>query len=304
MRLTMEDKFEVIIVGGSYAGLSAAMALGRSLRHTLVIDSGKPCNRQTPHSHNFITHDGNPPSQISALAKQQVSRYSTVKFVSGLVVSAVKTGDGFELKLDDGKQYQTKKILFTTGMKDIMPPIGGFEECWGISVLHCPYCHGYEIRHEPTGIIANGDMAFELVRLIDHWTKSLVLFTNAHSLLTAEQDTKIRSKGIRIVETEISSIEHLNGYMNAVRLQNGEIISLKAIYARPELVQHCVVPIELGCETTPQNLLKVDMFKRTNTPGVYAAGDNTTMIRSVSMAVASGGFAGASINRDIIDETF
>lgn len=300
----MKERFDVIIVGGSYAGLSAAMALGRSLRNTLVIDSGNPCNRQTPHSHNFITHDGDTPAQISALAKQQVSRYPTVKFVDGLVVSGSKTDGGFELILDDGKKFNSKKLLFTTGVRDIMPSIEGFAECWGISVLHCPYCHGYEVRHEPTGIIANGDMAFELVRLIDHWTKNLVLFTNAQSLLTPEQEMKIRSKGIRIVETAISSIEHVNGYVNAVHLQDGEMIWIKAIYARPELVQHCAVPFELGCEMTPQNLLKVDMFQRTNTPGVYAAGDNTTMMRSVSMAVASGGFAGASINRDLIEETF
>jgi thioredoxin reductase len=300
----MKEDFDVIIVGGSYAGLSAAMALGRSLRNTLVIDSGKPCNRQTPHSHNFITHDGNTPLQISSLAKQQVMRYPSVKFVDGLVVSGRKMDNGFEVDLEDGKQFTSKKLLFTTGMKDIMPPIDGFAECWGISVLHCPYCHGYEVRNEPTGIFANGDMAFELTRLIHHWTKDLVLFTNGSTSLTPEQRDKVMSKGIRVVETTIGEIEHVNGYVKAVHLKDGGVISLKAIYARPELVQHCAVPDKLSCEITPQNLLTVDMFQRTTVSGVYAAGDCTTMMRSVSMAVASGGFAGAAINKELIEESF
>ena len=297
-------EFDVIIIGGSYAGLSAAMALGRALRQVLIIDGGKPCNRQTPHSHNFITHDGETPSAISKKAKEQVMRYPTVTFTNGIAMSGKKLEGKFQIDINSGQSFHAKKLLFTTGLNDIMPSIEGFAECWGISVLHCPYCHGYEVRNETTGIIANGDMGFEMARLIDHWTKDLTLFTNGLSSLTSDQVQKIQSHNIRIIETGIDRIEHDNGYVKFLHLKDGERIALKAIYARPAFTQHCAIPRDLGCELTEQNLLKVDTFQRTTIAGIYAAGDNTVLMRSVSLAVAGGGFAGASINKELIEEVF
>ena len=141
--------FDVIIVGGSNAGLAAAMALGRALRNVLVIDSGLPCNRQTPYSHNFLTHDGTPPSEIATLARQQTLRYSTVSLIQGIVTEGLQTVDGFEILTENGERFNAKKVIFATGIKDIMPNIPGLAECWGISVLHCPFCHGYEAE-EPS----------------------------------------------------------------------------------------------------------------------------------------------------------
>lgn len=300
----MDNHFDVIIIGGSYAGLSAAMALGRSVRQVLIIDSGKPCNRQTPHSHNFITHDGEVPAIIAQKAKEQVLNYSTVSFIEGLGVSGGRVGNKFQINLESGQSFQAGKLLFTTGVKDIMPAIEEFAECWGISVLHCPYCHGYEVRDKPTGIIANGDFAFELARLIHHWTKDLTVFTNGTSALTSEQLRKIESHNIRVEEALIKQINHKNGYVNSISLKGGKHFAVNAIYARPALAQHCTIPQELGCEVTEHNLLKVDAFHRTSVPGIYAAGDNTRMMRSVSLAVAGGGFAGAVINKEIIEEMF
>lgn len=300
----MDNHFDVIIIGGSYAGLSAAMALGRSVRQVLIIDSGKPCNRQTPHSHNFITHDGEVPGIIAQKAKDQVLNYPTISFIEGLAVSGERLENKFRINLESGQSFQAGKLLFTTGVKDVMPAIDGFAECWGISVLHCPYCHGYEVRNSPTGIIANGDFAFELARLIHHWTKDLIVFTNGASTLTSEQLRKIESRSIRIEEALIKKINHENGYLNSVSLKEGKHIAVNAIYARPTLVQHCTIPQELGCEFNEHNLLKVDAFHRTSVSGIYAAGDNTSMMRSVSLAVAGGGFAGAIINKEIIDEMF
>ncbi len=140
--------FEVIIVGGSYAGLSAAMSLGRALRSVLVIDSGKPCNQQTPYSHNLITQDGRPPRQIATAAKAQVAQYPTITFYEGLAVSGVKTETGFAITTQTGDAFTAKKVIFATGLKDIMPDLAGFAACWGISILHCPYCHGYEVRKQ------------------------------------------------------------------------------------------------------------------------------------------------------------
>ena len=300
----MTKMFDVIIIGGSYAGLSAAMALGRALRNVLVIDSGKPCNRQTPHSHNFITQDGEAPAIISNRAKEQVMRYPTVTFVNGIAVSGRKFDGKFQIETANGEHFHAYKLLFSSGVMDIMPSIEGFADCWGISVLHCPYCHGYEVRNEPTGILANGDMAFEVARLINHWTKDLAVFTNGPSNLTPERVQKIEFHNIKIIETAVHGIEHDNGQVKFLHLKDGKSFALKAIYARPVFVQHCTIPHDLGCELTEQNLLKVDGFQRTSIAGVFAAGDNSTMMRSVSLAVAGGGFAGASINKDLIEEVF
>lgn len=173
--MTNSKKFDVIIVGGSYAGLSAGMALGRALRNVLIIDSGKPCNIQTPHSHNFITQDGKTPKEILTLAKQQVEEYKTVKFHNGLATSGMKTANGFEIITQSGDKFMAKKLIFATGVRHIMTDIMGFTECWGISVIHCPECHGYEYKNDKTGILVNGEVAYELGKLINNWTKDLTV---------------------------------------------------------------------------------------------------------------------------------
>ncbi|MEO9210991.1 MAG: NAD(P)/FAD-dependent oxidoreductase, partial [Ginsengibacter sp.] len=170
--------YDVIIIGGSYSGLAAGMALGRALRKVLIIDNDEPCNRQTPHSHNFLTQDGNTPSEISALARQQVQQYKTIQFLKGLATNAVKTSTGFEIETNTGKRFFARKIIIATGIKDLMPNIPGFAESWGISVLHCPYCHGYEVRNQKTGILGNGNYGYEFSVLISNWTKDLTLYTN------------------------------------------------------------------------------------------------------------------------------
>jgi thioredoxin reductase len=301
----MEQKtFDVIIIGGSYSGLSAAMSLGRSLRQILVIDSGLPCNRQTPHSHNFITQDGEKPAVISAKAKLQVELYKTVHFYNGLATKAIKNEAGFEISTESGEIFTSRKVLFATGVKDLIPQINGFAECWGISVLHCPYCHGYEVKNEKTAIIANGEIAFDFAKLISNWTKDLRLCTNGKSTLTFEQTQILQQHNVQIFEQEIDSFEHTNGYIENIIFKNQEKVAVKAIYARPPFEQHCHLPKDLGCEINEQGLLKVDAMQKTNISGIYASGDCTTQMRSVAIAVSTGSFAGAVINKDLIEEDF
>lgn len=299
-----QTNFEVIIIGGSYSGLSAAMSLGRSLRHVLVIDSGLPCNRQTPHSHNFITQDGEKPALISAKAKLQVEQYQTVQFYNDLAIGIVKKNNGFEISTESGNIFNCKKVLFSTGVKDLLPEIDGFANCWGISILHCPYCHGYEVKNEKTAIIANGDMGFEYAKLISNWTKDLKLCTNGKSTLTSEQKQILNKHKIEIIENEIESFEHQNGNIKNIIFKNGEKTAVKAIYHRPAFEQHCPLPEILGCELSEQGLLNVDFFQKTTVPGIYASGDNCNPARSVAMAVYTGSFAGASINAELIMEEF
>lgn len=302
--MAANNRYDVIIVGGSYAGLSAAMSLGRSLRKVLIIDSGLPCNRQTPHSHNFITHDGETPKAIADKAREQVLKYETVSIQHGLAVSATKTADGFELTTADGAVLTARKLLFTTGVKDLMPAIPGFAECWGITVIHCPYCHGYEVKQQKTGIMSNGDIAFEFSKLVANLTNDLTIFTNGQSTLSLEQQSILKKHKIAVVETEIAGFEHSNGRLKQVLLKDGTTIPLKAMYAKIPFVQHCDIPVQLGCALTEQGYLAVDLLGRTSVPGVYAAGDNTAMMRAVSLAVAGGGMAGAGINKELVEESF
>lgn len=298
------ETFDVIIVGGSYAGLSAAMALGRSLRKVLIIDGGEPCNRQTPHSHNFLTHDGETPAAIAAKAKEQVLKYETVKFLQGLAVSATKHEQGFDVKTAAGDQFSARKLLFATGIKDQFPPIPGIAECWGISVIHCPYCHGYEVRHEKTGIIANGDIGYEFAKLISNLNKDLTLFTNGRSTLSSEQTAKLQQHTIKVVETELDAFEHTNGQLTLIRLKDGSTMAMKAVYAKLPFVQHCDIPVQLGCALTEQGYISVDNLLKTTVPGVYAAGDNVVMMRALSQVIAAGGMAGAAINKELCEESF
>lgn len=298
------DQYDVIIIGGSYAGLSAAMALGRSLKRTLVIDSGQPCNRQTPHSHNFLTRDGETPKKISTAARQQVEEYETVTFYNGFAVSGKKTPNGFKITTQSKDSFYSPKLIFATGIKDEMPDIPGFSDCWGISVIHCPYCHGYEYRSQKTGILARGEKAFHLASLVNNLTDDLVLLTNGKSDFTAEQVSKINKYNIQIEETKVAEIEHREGSLEHVILANEEKIKVDALYASIPFNQHSEIPVSLGCEFTEQGYMKVDDFQKTTVPDIFACGDNSSGMRSIAHAVSAGNVAGAMANMELTSERF
>lgn len=301
---TNTKQFDVIIIGGSYSGLAAGMALGRALKQVLIIDSGKPCNAQTPHSHNFLTQDGNTPRGIATLGKQQVEKYTNVKFFSGIASKGSKMENGFEIITETGEKFQATKLIFATGIKDIMPKIDGFAESWGISAIHCPYCHGYEVRNTKTGILGNGDYAYELSKMITNWTKDLTIYTNGKSTLTVEQLQKLESHNIRIVEKEIKKLNHIEGQIQNIEFNDESKSPLTALYSPRPFMQHSSIPESLGCTLTDDGYLKVNSFQETSVDGIYACGDNTTRMRTVANAVAMGTTAGMSASKKLILEQF
>ncbi len=298
------DHFEVLIIGGSFAGLSAGLSLGRALRKVLIVDSGHPCNIKTPNSHNFITHDGEKPSVLAQKAKKDVLQYPTVTFWEDRVVDAEQKGEGFEFRTQKGKFFSAKKIIFATGVTDLMPDIQGFEECWGISVLHCPYCHGYEVKNQKTGLLGNGDMGFEFSKIITHWTNDLILFTNGKSTLSTEQTQLLTEAGVQIEEETITELEHEDGFLQNVILKNKSKIPVKAIYAKPEIRQQTDLPVQLGCKLNDHGLIEVDIFQQSDVSDIYAAGDNSSVGRSVAVATAAGSVAGMMLNKDMIESRF
>lgn len=294
-----KNDFEVIVIGGSYAGLSASMTFGRSLRKTLIIDSGKPCNRQTPHSHNFITQDGRKPTDIANDALQQVLAYDTVRLKNDTVINIHGQDGEFIVSSQSGETFKARKLLFATGVKDIMPSIPGFAESWGITAIHCPYCHGYEVRGKNTGILVNNESADEFAKLIKHWTPNLRTFTNGDAKF--DKDI-LKQLDVEVIEKPIAKISHFDGYISSLQFEDGSSQEIDALYHRPAFVQHCTIPEKLGCELTDTGHLKVSEFQQTNVPGVYAVGDCTTFFRSVANAVAQGNIGAAMLNHELISQ--
>lgn len=296
------QKFDVVIAGGSYAGLAGAMALGRALRTVLIVDGGMPCNRQTPHSHNFLTQDGEPPAVIAAKALQQVMAYPTVQHRTDWVQSVTGVSNDFTVTLASGMVVGARKLLFATGIKDLLPAIAGFAECWGISVVHCPYCHGYEYRGEATGVLVNGDAGAEHALFINNWAGSLTVFTNGPATFSAEKIAALAANRIDVVETAVRAVEHTDGYMTHLVLADGQRMALRVLYARPAFTQNSPIPEALGCQVTDLGYIQVDDFRKTNIAGIYAAGDIINPMRSVAGAVGAGTMAGAAISRELISE--
>lgn len=297
-------KYDVIIIGGSYSGLAAAMALGRALRRVVVIDSGEPCNRQTPHSHNFLTQDGSSPHDISMLAKQQVAAYDTVEFLNDLVVQGERSAQGFEIQTKSGAVLTAQKLIFATGIQDVMPLIEGFSECWGKSVLHCPYCHGYEVRGVPTGIIGNGESGFEMAKLIHHWASDCTIFTQGKATFTPEQLSALERHSIRVDERKIEVIQHTSGFVHSLDFEGGATMPIDVLYSRLPFTQHCNLSELLGCTLTEDGYIAVDAMQSTTIPGIYACGDNSTRMRTVASAIATGTTAGMMLNKELIEEQF
>lgn len=300
----MDKDFDIIIIGGSYSGLSAAIALARFSRKVLVIDSGKPCNRSSPQSNNFFTHDGDSPDVILAKAKKVLFSYSTVQMITDTAVSVGEDEMGFHVQTGVGKCFYGRKIIFATGVRDILPDIKGFRECWGISIIHCPYCHGYELKGQKTAVLVNGDKGFQLTVLAYNVTSQISIITKGVPVFSEDQFTRFESNGITVMQKEVIRIEHQNGHVHTLIFADGTAEDFSAVYAVPVLEQSCDIPRQMGCEFTETGHILVDKARRTSVPGIFACGDCTTPMRSLAYAVSAGSMAGAAVNFELSEELF
>lgn len=298
----MERSFDVIVIGGSYAGLAAAMALGRAMRKVLVIDNGRPCNQTTPYSHNFLTNDGKTPAMIATVAKEQVMNYPTIHFLTGTAIRVIKEGDGYRVGVTTGEDFFAARLIFATGIRDLLPDIQGLEECWGKSVLHCPFCHGYEVRMERTGIFGNGEKIVEFALLISNWSTALTLFTNGPADFSPDQWHQLGSKGIEVKEQGIIRLKQEKGQLQGICFGDGTEIPLQVLYAPSPFIQHSPLPEALGCEMTMDGYVRIDENYETSIRGLYAIGDNASRMRTVANAVAMGTAAGMMLAKKMILE--
>lgn len=293
---------DAVIVGGSSAGLSAALILGRSLRDVVVIDDQKPCNRFSHASHGFLTRDGTPPSELLHLAHDQLGRYPSVIIKSATVLHIKKITTGFRLTNSDGSNLETRKVLLATGLKDELPPLDGIEALWGKSVFHCPYCDGFEIRDQAVAVYGAGDEAMHQVMLLRNLTADLTLCTGEGWQLTPSQRQTLDRHGIRIVEQSIEALQHDGGQLTAIRFADGTRLNFNTLFVRPKTTHRTTFARDLGCQVNEHGVVQVDLRGRTNVEGIYAAGDISSPIRSVAVAVAQGAAAGYGINAELVSE--
>ena len=280
------------------------MALGRSLKNTLIIDNGIPCNRQTPHSHNFITQDGEKPKVIAERAREQVAQYKSIEFLNAKAIKGKKLEGKFEIQTEEGDKIFAKKLIFATGIKDLLPEIKGFTACWGISVIHCPYCHGYEFKGKKTAIMIDNEKAFHIAQLVNNLTDNITILTSGKTYFSDVQLQKLQDNHIEIIDKEVLEIVHHLGNVNAVTFTDGSQVKFDAIYASVPFIQHSQIPQGLGCELNEQGYIKTDSFQMTNIEGVFACGDNTSPMRSVANAVAAGNLTGAMVNKILTEGNF
>ncbi len=294
---------EVIIIGGSYAGLSAAMQLGRARRKVLIIDEGLRRNRFASHSHGFITQDGVDPAIIAANARAQVMKYPTVQWVSARADLARRiSGTGsthaaFEVEVGDTR-YLSLRLLLATGVKDILPNVIGLAERWGKSVFHCPYCHGYELDRGRIGVIAGSELSMHHALMLPDWGPTTLLLNGTFEP-DAEQLAALEARRVTVERTAVAAI---TGHAD-VRLDDGRTLSFAGIFALAPLELASPMAEQLGLEMDRGPLgavIKTDPMKETSMQGVFACGDAARMMASIALAVGDGNLAGAGVHRSLM----
>jgi thioredoxin reductase len=298
---------DVAIVGGGMAGLGAALTLARAGRRVIVIDAGKPRNRFASHVQGYLTRDGMPPSELLAIGRQEVERYGAI-IREGEVVEVVaagkREGEWFVLALADGTRLTARRVMVTTGLRDELPEIEGIAELWGKDVHHCPYCHGYEVRNEPLGVIASGPMSVHLGLLIRHWSENLVYFANETELVDADRE-KMEARGTRIVLGKVRRLVIAADRLTGVELEDGTVVARTALFVGPRFVAEDSLLARMGAETQTSELgtwVVTDRMGSTTVPGVWAAGNVADLGLQVINAAGAGVMAAAAINGNLIEE--
>lgn len=294
--------YDAIIIGGSFAGLSAAMQLARARRPILIIDGGQPRNRFAAHSHGVFTHDGAPGSELLQQARAQLAQYPTVSFVSDYAVQAKEADDGFTIRTEAGNNYAGRRLLLATGLSDRLPELAGLKERWGKTVLHCPYCHGYEINQGKIGVLASVPMSVHQASIVADWG-DVTLFTNGKVELDAEAMTLLQKRKVKIETTPVISIEGSSPALDGLRLADGRSIPLDALFVAVQAEQSSPLAAQLGCafDETPMGfIVRTNNVKLTTVTGVYAAGDAARVPHNITLAMADGVMAAMGVHQSLI----
>ncbi len=300
------EQYDVVVVGGGAAGLSGAMALARSKRSVLVVDAGQPRNASSPHAHNYLSRDGVAPGELLALGRAEVLGYGA-EVRTDWARSAARTDDGgFTVELEDGTAVGARRLLVATGITDELPDVAGMRERWGRDVLHCPYCHGYEVRDQEVGILATSAFALHGARLWRQLTDRVVLLHHTAPELTADEREELDARGVTVVEGLVAALEVTGDRLTGARMADGRVVPLDALVVAPRMLAHDAVLASLGVEAQEHPMGVGTMVAADPTglaaPGVWVAGNVANPVAQLNGAATAGTMAGAAINADLIAE--
>jgi thioredoxin reductase len=297
--MTIETRsYDVVVVGGGAAGLSAALVLGRARRRVAVVDAGAPRNAPAAHMQGFLSRDGMPPADLLAAGRAEAAGYG-VELVEG-TVTAIEAG--FVVRLAGGRALQARRILVATGARDELPEIPGVEARWGRDLLHCPYCHGWEVRDQPIGVLGTIPGSVLHAQLVRQWSDDVAFFVHTYELSTVEQG-ELEARGVQIVRGEVARLVVEDDRLTGVELTDGRVIPRTAVFIRPDIVPHADGLLAgLGCETDDGGFAKVDATGRTSATGVWAAGNAADPRAQVITAAGAGSAAAIAINADLVQD--
>jgi len=307
------ERYDVVIVGGGAAGLSAALVLGRARRRVAVVDAGQPRNAPAAHMQGFLGSDGLQPAELLTRGRAEVVSYG-VELVADTVTAvapcasepkSTSTERRFQVTLSGGSVLQTRVVLVTTGLRDEVPDLPGVRERWGRDLLHCPYCHGYEVADQPIGILA-GDPATTAeslahAHMIRQWSDDAVFFANGVTL-TAGQREQLVARAIGIVDEPVVSLAVEDDHLTGVVVNGGRNVPRTAVFVRPQFVPNDTLLVGLGCNVRDTGWIHVDGTGATSVPGVWAAGNATNPRAQVITAAGEGSAAAIAINNSLVDE--
>ncbi|OCI31149.1 NAD(P)/FAD-dependent oxidoreductase [Oerskovia enterophila] len=304
------ETYDVVVVGGGAAGLSGALTLARARRSVLVIDAGRPRNAPAAHMHGYLSRDGEDPAALLATGRAEVAAYGG-RISQGTVESATALPDGgFEVLTTDGRAVRARRLLVTTGLVDELPDVPGLAERWGKDVLHCPYCHGWEVRDQAVGILATSPMSIHQAQMWRQWTDDVTLFLHGSPAPDAETRAALDARGIRVVEGRVAGLALDADALSGARLASGEVVECTALVVAPRFTARSAVLTSLGVETEDQvvdgvtigTFVPSDPQGATSVPGVRVAGNVTNIMAQVVAAAAAGVQAAAATNGDLIVE--
>jgi thioredoxin reductase len=293
-----DERYDVAVVGGGAAGLRAALVLGRARRRVAVVDAGTPRNAPATHMHGFLSRDGMPPGDLLAAGRAEARRYG-VELVDDRVVEL--TG-GFTLRLAGGRSLRARRLLLATGAVDELPDIPGARERWGRDFLHCPYCHGWEVRDQPLGVLGSGPASVEHAHLLREWSDDIVFFAHTYPVGDAERAV-LAARGVEVVDGPVARFSVVRDRLQAVELEDGRVVPRSAVFARPALRPRDDRLIgSLGCEVDEGGFVGVDPTGRTSVPGIWAAGNVCNPRAQVVTAAGEGSAAAITLNADLVEQ--
>lgn len=290
-------KFDIVIVGGGPAGLSAALNLGRARKRVLLCDAGPRRNAAAVHIHGFVTRDGTPPVDFRRIGREQLEPYTNVE-ARDVGVEGIRGERGaFRVRLGTGEEAEARRILLCTGMIDELPEIEGFRELWGRSIFQCPYCHGWEVQDRRFGFLAPDAEALDFAIFLRGWSRDVVALTDGRYAVPDDARARLENAGVPVEERRILRLFGSEG-LEQVELVDGDPLRLDVLFARPSQRQVPVVEA-LGLDLDAGGYVKVDDRRQTSTPGIYAGGDLLTPAQSAILSAASGVQAAAQINHEL-----